>query len=150
MTEEAPIVPTSWDDHDFFTPERINGLVEAARAAAEHAYAPYSNFRVGAVVLTAEGELVVGCNVENASYGLTCCAERTAIFSAVAQGYTDLVAIAISCPDAEPFRSTTRMPCDACRQVMVELLGLLRRSSSMREAGSIQTSYCQRHSPSSW
>lgn len=114
--------PTSWDDADFFNPERINGLIEAARAAAEHAYAPYSKFRVGAVVLTAEGELVVGCNVENASFGLTCCAERTAIFSAIAQGCTELVAIAVSCPDAEPFRSSTRMPCGACRQVIVELL----------------------------
>lgn len=121
MTKTS-IAPTSWDDSEFFTHGKVNELIEAANAAAERAYAPYSKFRVGAVVLTAEGELVVGCNVENASLGLTCCAERTAIFSAIAQGYTELVAIAIACPDASMFRHAPRMPCGACRQVMSELL----------------------------
>lgn len=97
--------------------EQHDKLVEAARAAAQHAYAPYSHFKVGAAVLTAKNEIFSGCNVENASYGLTNCAERTAVFSAVAQSGPDLLikAIAVVNDQAVPCS-----PCGACRQVIYE------------------------------
>jgi cytidine deaminase len=97
--------------------EQRDKLVEAARAAARHAYAPYSHFKVGAAVLTAKNEIFSGCNVENASYGLTNCAERTAVFSAVAQSGPDLLikAIAVVNDQAVPCS-----PCGACRQVIYE------------------------------
>lgn len=97
--------------------EQRDKLVEAARAAARHAYAPYSHFKVGAAVLTAKNEIFSGCNVENASYGLTNCAERTAVFSAVAQSGPDLLikAIAVANDQAVPCS-----PCGACRQVIYE------------------------------
>jgi cytidine deaminase len=94
--------------------ERLN---DAARTAMKNAYAPFSNFRVGAGLLTANGEIFSGCNVENSSYGLTNCAERTAIFSAVAKSGPDLriEAIAVVCEQAVPCS-----PCGACRQVIYE------------------------------
>ena len=102
----------------------LEALVQAARDAAGHAYVPYSGFRVGAAVLCSDGTVVTGCNVENASYGLSNCAERTAVFSAVAAGHRDLVALAVSCVDGDPTSPATLMPCGACRQVIVELLPL--------------------------
>lgn len=96
-------------------------LVNLARKAALNAYAPYSNFIVGAAVLCEDGTTVVGCNVENASYGLTICAERNALFSAVAQGKKPK-AIAVTCPYAMNDINQYKMPCGACRQVMAELL----------------------------
>lgn len=92
-------------------------LVIAARAAAARAYCPYSQFRVGAAVLTADGEIFSGCNVENASYGLTICAERNAIFRAVAQSHEPFVvrAVVVFTPTPEP-----TAPCGACRQVINE------------------------------
>lgn len=97
-------------------------LIGAARQAALAAYAPYSNFRVGAAVLAADGRLFSGCNVENASYGLCLCAERTALASAVAAGARTFRAIAVSCPDAPPSLGLTgRSPCGACRQWILEL-----------------------------
>lgn len=90
-------------------------LAQAARAAARVAYAPYSKFRVGAAVLAGSGKIYAGCNVENASYGLCNCAERTAIFSAVAAGETRLEAVVVYTPTATP-----TMPCGACRQVINE------------------------------
>ena len=98
------------------------GLLAAAREAAEQAYCPYSNFHVGAAVRCTDGTVVSGCNVENASYGLTICAERVALFNCVAQGLQPLE-LAVSCVDAQdnaPLAS--RMPCGACRQVMQELM----------------------------
>ncbi len=92
-----------------------NKLLEAARAAREYAYAPYSNFCVGAAVELASGRIVSGCNVENASYGLSICAERVALCSAVACGNTKIVAIAIAGP---PGMQTA--PCGACRQFIAE------------------------------
>ncbi len=89
-------------------------VVEAARAL-EHAYAPYSNARVGACVETASGETFCACNVENASYGLTICAERAAIFAAVARGHTRIKQVAIVADGL-----TDAMPCGACLQVMNE------------------------------
>jgi cytidine deaminase len=90
-------------------------LMDAAKWAAANAYAPYSNFPVGAAVLTAEGTIVIGCNVENASYPLTNCAERVAIGTAVAGGTREIQAVAVYAPQVE---SVT--PCGACRQVINE------------------------------
>lgn len=97
------------------TEEEANRLVEAARQARLLAYAPYSNFAVGAAVLGHDGQIYTGCNVENVSYGLTNCAERTAIFKAVSEGDRKIRAIAIFA-DTEQFCS----PCGPCRQVMAE------------------------------
>jgi len=91
-------------------------LLRRARAAAERAYAPYSNFKVGAALLTSDRSVILGCNVENASYGLSICAERSAIGSMVAIGHLDPVAIAI----AGGKSSTPCPPCGACRQVLAE------------------------------
>ena len=90
-------------------------LADAARAASARAYCPYSAFPVGAAVLTAEGAIVSGCNVENASSGLTVCAERNAIARAVAEGAKAIVAVAVYTPTLEPVT-----PCGACRQVIAE------------------------------
>lgn len=86
-----------------------------ARAVAEHAYAPYSNVRVGAALLTKDGRVFVGTNVENASFGLTICAERAAVFTAVTEGATELRSIAIWSSLERPLP-----PCGACRQVLSE------------------------------
>jgi cytidine deaminase len=103
----------------------IQKLLAAARGARSRAYAPYSRFRVGAAVLLDTGESVLGANIENASFGLTCCAERVAIFSAVAQHPgAMIIALAVSAgDDGHPHEGErTRMPCGACRQVMVEFM----------------------------
>jgi len=94
-------------------------LLHAAMAARERAYAPYSNFLVGAALRTADGEVFVGCNVENASYGGTVCAERVALFNAVAALGTFEVADFLLVTDTDPVAS----PCGMCRQVMNEFLG---------------------------
>ena len=91
-------------------------LLEAAAAASLNAHAPYSKFQVGAALLAEDGTLYTGCNIENISYGLTNCAERTAIFKAVSEGHRRLTAIAITCADEKVFP----YPCGACRQVMTE------------------------------
>jgi cytidine deaminase len=105
----------------------LEDLLVSARAAAASAYAPYSRFPVGAAVLCADGSVVAGGNVENASYGLSMCAERTALFAALAGGrlpVRDLVAVAVSCPAAPADGPVSdRLPCGACRQVLHELLG---------------------------
>lgn len=95
-------------------------LLRAARAAAEHAYAPYSKFRVGAAV-AAGGLVFCGVNVENASFGLTICAERAAVLAAVAAGQRRIEAVALACIDAEvQAELAARLPCGACRQVLAE------------------------------
>ncbi|MFW6437437.1 MAG: cytidine deaminase [Armatimonadota bacterium] len=96
--------------------EGVERLVAAARLARERAFAPYSKFSVGAAVMCADGRVFEGCNIENAAYGLTICAERVALFSAVAAGCRQIDAIAIAGPGPEPLS-----PCGSCRQVMLEL-----------------------------
>lgn len=90
-------------------------LIRKAQAVSRQAYAPYSRFRVGAAIRTVAGKTFVGCNVENASYGLTCCAERSAIFQMIAAGEKQFECIVIYTPTATP-----TAPCGACRQVLFE------------------------------
>lgn len=90
-------------------------LVKAALQALQHAHAPYSDYKVGAALLCEDGTVFPGCNVENASFGLTNCAERTAIFSAISNGRKNFKALAIASSKAP-----TPFPCGACRQVMAE------------------------------
>ena len=90
-------------------------LVEAAKKAREFSYSPSSKFAVGAAVLTRSGKVYGGCNIENASYGITNCAERTAIFRAVSEGEREIVALAIVADSKRPVP-----PCGACRQVIAE------------------------------
>ena len=92
-----------------------NDLLDEARRVRERAYAPYSQFAVGAAVLTRSGRVFTGCNIENLSFGLTICAERAAIFAAVAAGEREFAAIAMVADSATPVT-----PCGACRQVMAE------------------------------
>ena len=104
------------------TPDDNPSLLVAARAAADLAYCPYSRFPVGAAVDTDIGRFT-GCNIENASYGLSVCAERTALFSAVAAGAKKIDHLAVSCVRAEPSDPPgSRMPCGACRQVIAEFM----------------------------
>ena len=90
-------------------------LIAKAKEAASRAYAPYSHFSVGAAILTTDGRIFHGCNVENISFGLTICAERNAIFSAIANGCREFEKIAIVADTEEPIS-----PCGACRQVLAE------------------------------
>lgn len=93
-------------------------LIEKAKEAAKNAHAPYSNYHVGAALLCNDGSVFLGCNVENASYGLTNCAERTAVFSAIAAGKRRFKALAVASLEQQaPF------PCGACRQVLAEFTG---------------------------
>lgn len=98
-------------------------LMDHARAAALRARAPYSNFRVGAAAETESGEIVIGCNVESASYGLSCCAERVALFSCIAAAQSP-VRLAVTCLDAATDAPACgKTPCGACRQVMLDIMG---------------------------
>jgi cytidine deaminase len=96
-------------------------LIEAAKAACGRAYAPYSNFRVGAALVLDDGKIITGCNVENASYGLTICAERAAVFTAIAAGAKAIsrVAVAVESPTDDV---ASLMPCGACLQVLSEFM----------------------------
>ena len=97
------------------TAATMSRLGSAARRAARQSYSPYSKFPVGAAILGASGKVFTGCNVENASYGLCNCAERTAIFSAIAAGERKIMAVAVYTPT-----KTATAPCGACRQVINE------------------------------
>lgn len=105
--------------------ELDEGLVEQARRARQWAHAPYSGFPVGAAVRRRDGRVFLGANIENASYGLTCCAERVALFKAVTEPPESrpMTALAVSCgsPGQAP-AAAQRMPCGACLQVMAELM----------------------------
>jgi cytidine deaminase len=105
-----------------------HSLREAALRALDNAYAPYSNFRVGAALRTRSGEVVTGCNMENSAYGLAICAETLAVASAVSQGLTEFDEIAIATDDSEP-----TPPCGACRQVLNEFAPDITISSYTRE-----------------
>ncbi len=109
------------------TPETKASLREAAMRALDNAYAPYSNFRVGAALRTKDGRLITGCNMENSAYGLAICAETLAVASAVSQGLTEFDEIAIATDDSEP-----TPPCGACRQVLSEFAPTIRVSSYTR------------------
>ena len=96
--------------------EQRAALIQAALTVRARAYAPYSNYPVGAALLMADGRIVTGVNVENASYGLSMCAERTAVFKAVADGQQKILAVAVATDNAGS-------PCGACRQVLTEFAG---------------------------
>jgi len=98
------------------TSQTLDALFDAAMQASQNSYSPYSHFRVGAAILCEDGSIIIGANVENRSYGLTNCAERSAVFAAVSSGKRDFKAIAIATPDADYPVS----PCGACRQVLSE------------------------------
>jgi cytidine deaminase len=95
--------------------DQLRDMARAARAASERAYCPYSRFPVGAAVLTSAGEVFTGCNIENAAYGSTMCAERVAVFQAIAKGQREVKAVVIYTPTPRPSAS-----CGACRQVINE------------------------------
>lgn len=93
-------------------------LMNNAKDAAKNSYSPFSRFAVGAAVITPSGKIYKGCNVENSSFGLTNCAERTAIFKAVSEGEREILAVAIYSPNSD-----SCYPCGACRQVLYEFQG---------------------------
>lgn len=97
----------------------MDPLLQQARDAKQYSYSPYSNFKVGAAVEMSSGKVYTGTNIENASYGLALCAERTAIFKAVSCGETRIKRIAVSCPE-DVLQTPSLMPCGACRQVIAE------------------------------
>jgi cytidine deaminase len=103
----------------FLTPDE---LLAAARESASHAVVPYSHFPVGAAVETQDGRVFHGCNVESASYGLTMCAERVAIFAARSAGAIP-TAISVTCVRGNPNEPSSLTPCGACRQVMMDQMG---------------------------
>ena len=105
-------------DSDRNVDRRRSDLVVAARRARENAHAPFSHFKVGAALEAADGTIVTGCNVENATYGLTICAERVAMFKAISEGHRAFTRIAIIADTGEP-----TPPCGACRQILWELGG---------------------------
>src|SRR4051812_7848838 len=98
--------------------DTLEALIEAARRARLNAHAPFSRFRVGAALATADGKIVTGCNVENATYGLTVCAERVAVLKAISDGERRFTRIAVVADTAEP-----APPCGACRQILWEFGG---------------------------
>ena len=116
-----------------------DALIEAARAVRHHARAEFSNFKVGAAIETADGTIVAGCNIENATYGLTVCAERVAMFKAISDGHRTFRRIAIICEPHEP-----TPPCGACRQILWEfggdlevILANLRRETGRHRLGDL-------------
>ena len=105
-------------------------LLRAARKVMKNAYAPFSNFKVGAAILTSKGKVFAGCNVENSSYGMTNCAERTAIFSAIAEDGPELEILAVAVVNEQGVPCS---PCGACRQVIYEFGPEARHLLSGRE-----------------
>jgi len=121
-----PINRTIWDltfrpleEANLMSSDEANAaLISAARDARERAHAPFSHFRVGAALAAVAGEIITGCNIENASYGLTLCAERVAIFKAVSEGKREFKSLAVVVDTDE-----LTPPCGACRQIIWELCG---------------------------
>ena len=109
-------VPLEADAREEFTPEE--GLLAAARAAREFAQAHYSKFKVGAALETVDGQIITGCNIENATYGLTLCAERVALVKALSEGHTVFTRIAVVADTEAP-----TPPCGSCRQLLWEYCG---------------------------
>ena len=111
---------------------KLDALMDAARAVREHARADYSRFKVGAALETADGTIVTGCNIENATYGLTVCAERVAMFKALSEGHREFRRMVVVAPPDAP-----TPPCGACRQVLWEFAGDLEiiLSNLHRETG---------------
>ena len=99
-------------------PPDLSALTRLARGARKHAFAPYSKFKVGAALLFRDGSIVTGCNIENATYGLTLCAERVAIFKAMSEGERDFAALAVVADSPR-----LPAPCGACRQIIWEFCG---------------------------
>lgn len=118
MRKSRPAPPRRTESRRAPTRSMLAAMSALAREARERAQAPYSRFRVGAALKTRTGEIVTGCNIENASYGLTICAERVAVFKAVSEGLDDFDAIAIV---ADSKRLTP--PCGPCRQILWEYCG---------------------------
>ena len=104
-------------------------LIQAALAARDKAYVPYSHYPVGAALLTKDGKIITGCNVENASYGLSNCAERTAIFKAISEGERDFAGLAVAV-----YGKKAASPCGACRQVIRVFADDAKSFSSMKRA----------------
>lgn len=113
---------------------RTAELIAQAKAAAVHSYSPYSRFPVGAAVLTRTGSVFAAPNIENASYGLTLCAERNAVFHAVSAGERDITALVLYTPTPELYT-----PCGACRQVIAEFLAGDARVTCVAEGGASRT-----------
>lgn len=115
-----------------------HSLVEAARRARERAVAPFSNFKVGAAIEDEEGRVFTGCNIENATYGLTMCAERVAVFKAISEGASKLVRIAVVADT-----DVLTPPCGACRQILWEFCGdaelILANLSGRTDVTSVKT-----------
>lgn len=116
------------------TSQTDDALLRAARAAMARAWSPYSRFRVGAALLAEDGTVFSGCNVENASFGLTICAERTAVVKAVSEGRTRFLAIAVVTDSDRPLQ-----PCGACRQFLAEFAPDLRVLAAGREGAHEET-----------
>ena len=112
----------------------IRPMYEAAKEAAQNAYAPYSKFHVGAAVRGDDGQIISGCNIENASYGLTICAERNAIAAAVGQGKRNLTDVVVYTP-----LEKILAPCGACRQVMAEFMAPDAKVTLTNACGNAQT-----------
>lgn len=116
----------------------FQSLIDAARQARERAYAPYSRFAVGAALRTKSGRVFCGCNVENLSFGLTICAERAAVFAAVAAGEREFEALAVVADSKAPVT-----PCGACRQVLAEFSPTLPVCSANLEGAIFQSSIAE-------
>ena len=115
---EQVLTTAVYAPRNFIMKQTIQALCTAAREATNNAYAPYSGYRVGAALLCADGTIYTGCNVENASYSVTCCAERVAIYKAISEGKKDFTAIAIAARKQEQWVGF--IPCGVCRQTFVE------------------------------
>jgi cytidine deaminase len=112
----------------------IRELISAAVAARTHAYNPYSKFAVGAAVHTVQGKIFTGCNIENASFGLSICAERVALFKAYSAGQRDIIALAVAADTDEPVT-----PCGACLQVLAELAPKAQIIMTNRDGSKVKT-----------